>query len=335
MTTVLSPRRPSVRPSAHPIYRHHLAPRHGLRPPAGRRIPARPAARFSRARATWNTVKTAVLLAALGGVLVLVGSLFGELGALVGLLAGLTMVGGSYWFSDRLALRAAGAVSVQPWELPEYHRIVRELCRDADLPMPRLYVTPDAQPNAFATGRNPRHAAVAVTRGLLDILTPRELRAVLAHELGHVANRDILITSVAAAVATGITFLANLAGWLPLFGSSDEEDAPSPLGLLIAALLAPFAAMLLQLALSRSREFHADRTGATLLGDGTALASALAKIDAVARRTPMHVEPAQAGKYLVNPLTGRTLALANLFSTHPPTAERIARLRSGTVLQIS
>jgi heat shock protein HtpX len=275
-------------------------------------------------------VKTAVLLAGLGGVLVLVGSLFGEFGALVGLLAGLAMVGGSYWFSDRLALRAAGAVPVQPWELPEYHRIVRELCRDAGLPMPRLYVTPDAQPNAFATGRNPRHAAVAVTRGLLDLLDPRELRAVLAHELGHVANRDILITSVAAAVATGITFLANLAGWLPLFGSSDDEDAPSPLGLLVAALLAPFAAMLLQLALSRSREFDADRTGASLLGDGVALASALAKIDAVARRTPMHVEPAQAGKYLVNPLTGRTIALSNLFSTHPPTPQRIARLRSAS-----
>ena len=323
MTTVLSPRRPST----HRSHRHQLAPRTGSRPPEGRRSPARPAARFSRARATWNAVKTALLLAALGGVLVLVGSLFGELGALVGLLAGLAMVGGSYWFSDRLALRAARAVPVQPWELPEYHRIVLELCKDAGLPMPRLYITPDAQPNAFATGRSPRHAAVAVTRGLLDILSPRELRAVLAHELGHVGNRDILITSVAAAVATGITFLANLAGWLPLFGSSDDEDAPSPFGLLVAALLAPIAATLLQLALSRSREFDADRTGAALLGDGAALASALAKIEAVARRTPMHVEPAQAGKYLVNPLTGRTIALANLFSTHPPTAERIARLR--------
>ena len=323
MTTVLSPRRPS----AHPRSRHQARTLTALQPTGGRTAPGGPAARFSRARATWNTVKTGTLLAALGGVLVLVGSLFGASGALVGLLAGLATVGGSYWFSDRLALRAAGAVPVQPWELPEYHRIVRELCRDAGLPMPRLYVTPDAQPNAFATGRNPRHAAVAVTRGLLDILTARELRAVLAHELGHVGNRDILLTSVAAAVATGITFLANLAGWLPLFGSSDDEDAPSPFALLVAALLAPIAATLLQLALSRSREFEADRTGAALLGDGAALASALAKIDAVARRTPMHVEPAQAGKYLVNPLTGRGVALASLFSTHPPTAERIARLR--------
>lgn len=290
--------------------------------PAGsrRRLPT------SRVRAVWNTVKTAVLLAALGGVLVLVGSLFGELGALLGLIAGLMLVGGSYWFSDRLALRAAGAVPVRVWEAPVYHRIVRELCREADLPMPRLYVTPDAQPNAFATGRSPRHAAVAVTRGLLDVLSPRELRAVLAHELAHVRNRDILLTSVAAAVATGITFLANVAGWLPLLGADDEEE-PGPLGLLLAALLAPLAATVLQLALSRSREYEADRTGATLLGDGRALASALARIEAVARRRPMHVEPAQASKYLVNPLTGRSLALSGLFSTHPPVQARVERLQ--------
>lgn len=325
--TVLSPRRASARPSAgRPHYRHQPTPATGFRPAGERTAPDRPGVRFSRARATWNTVKTGVLLAALGGLLVLVGSLFGEQGALAGLLLGLAVVGGSYWFSDRLALRAAGAVPVQPWELPEYHQIVRELCRDAGLPMPRLYVTRDAQPNAFATGRSPRRAAVAVTRGLFDLLEPRELRAVLAHELGHVGNRDVLITSVAAAVATGISFLANLAGWLPLFGSSDDEDAPSPLGLLVAALLAPIAATLLQLALSRSREFEADRTGAALVGDGPALASALAKIDAMARRVPMQVEPAQASKYLVNPLTGRTVALASVFSTHPPTEERIARL---------
>jgi len=328
MTTGLSPRqRTSARPPAHPRSRHQSMPVTAFRPPAARTAPGRPpAVRSSRARAAWNTVKTAVLLAALGGLLVLVGSLFGELGALAGLLTGLAVVGGSYWCSDRLALRAAGAVPVQPWELPEYSRIVRELCRDAGLPMPRLYITPDAQPNAFATGRNPRHAAVAVTRGLLASLDRRELRAVLAHELGHVANRDILITSVAAAVATGITFLANLAGWLPLFGGSDDDDEPSPVALLVAAMLAPIAATLLQLALSRSREFDADRAGAALLGDGRALASALAKIEAAARHTPMHVEPAQAGKYLVNPLSGRTIALANLFSTHPPTQERIARL---------
>jgi heat shock protein HtpX len=325
MTTAVSPRRSAARPPARPHLRYQPTAATGIRPAGTRPAPGRPTARFGRARATWNTLKTGVLLAALGGLLVLVGSLFGELGAVLGLLGGLAMVGGSYWFSDGLALRAAGAVPVQPWQFPEYHRIVKELCRDAGLPVPRLYVTPDAQPNAFATGRNPRHAAVAVTRGLLDILDRRELRAVLAHELGHVGNRDILITSVAAAVATGITFLANLAGWLPLL-REDDEDEPSPLGLLVAALLAPVAATLLQLALSRSREFDADRTGAALLGDGAALASALSKIEAVARRTPMHVQPAQASKYLVNPLTGQSTALATLFSTHPPTEARIARL---------
>ena len=312
MTTVLSPRPGAAPRVATP--RRAASPRPSTRPRPG------------RARAVWNTVKTAVLLAALGGLLVLVGSLFGEIGALIGLGAGVLLAGSSYWFSDRLALRAARAVPARPWELPEYHRIVRDLCRESGLPMPRLYVTPDAQPNAFATGRNPRHASVAVTRGLLQVLGPEELRGVLAHELAHIRNRDILLSSVAAAVATGITFLAELAGWLPFFGGADDEDDVGPLGWLAAALLAPVAAALLQLALSRSREFEADRTGAALIGDGRALARALARIDAVARRTPMHVEPAQAGKYLVNPLTGRSVAFSQLFLTHPPVAERIARL---------
>ena len=327
MTTLVRPvptrwRFPASAPGAGQLRSRSARGAAPARPPARRRRAA-----FSRAHRVGNTVRTAVLLAALGGLLVLVGSLFGELGALLGLGAGLLLVGTSYWFSDRVALRAAGAVPVQPWELRDYHRIVRDLCREAGLPMPRLYVTPDAQPNAFATGRNPRHAAVAVTRGLLDLLSPEELRAVLAHELAHVGNRDTLLTSVAAAIATGITFLAEIAGWLPLVGGGDEDDEPSPLGYLVAALLAPVAATLLQLALSRSREFAADRTGADLLGGhGAALASALAKIDRAARRTPMHVDPAQAAKYLVHPLAGRRVAFARLFSTHPPTTERIARL---------
>jgi heat shock protein HtpX len=276
-------------------------------------------------RRGWNGVKTAVLLAALGGLLVLLGSQFGETGAAVGLALGLATVAGSYWCSDRLALMAAHAVPVGPEDLPTYHRIVRELTAEAGLPMPRLYVTPDAQPNAFATGRDPRHAAVAVTRGLLDVLDARELRAVLAHELAHVANRDILLTSVAAALATAISFLANLAGFLPFAGSSDDDDSPGPVTTLVAVLVAPIAAALLQLALSRSREFEADRTGAELIGDGHALATALARIDRVARRVPMPVQPAQAAKYLVHPLTGHG-AWTTLFLTHPPVEQRIARL---------
>jgi heat shock protein HtpX len=280
---------------------------------------------FSAVRRGWNGVKTAVLLAGLGGLLVLLGSQFGETGAVVGLLLGLATAVGSYWYSDRLALMAARAVPVGPEDMPTYHRIVRELTTEAGLPMPRLYVTPDAQPNAFATGRNPRHAAVAVTRGLLDLVDAHELRAVLAHELAHVGNRDILLTSVAAALATAISFLANLVGLLPFFGSSEDDEDPGLLATLVATLVAPIAAALLQLALSRSREFEADRTGAELLGDGRALASALAKIDRVARRIPMPVRPAQASKYLVHPLTGGG-TWTTLFMTHPPVERRIARL---------
>jgi heat shock protein HtpX len=250
---------------------------------------------------------------------------FGETGAAVGLALGLATVAGSYWYSDRLPLMAARAVPVGPEDMPIYHRIVRELTTEAGLPMPRLYVTPDAQPNAFATGRNPRYAAVAVTRGLLDLLDTRELRAVLAHELAHVGNRDILLTSVAAALATAISYLANLVGLLPFFGSSEDDEDPGLLATLVAMLVAPIVAALLQLALSRSREFEADRTGAELLGDGQALASALAKIDRVAPGVPMPVEPAQASKYLVHPLAGQG-TWTTLFMTHPPVEERIARL---------
>lgn len=275
-------------------------------------------------RRSWSAVRTAALLSGLVGLLVLLGSPFGTTGALVGLALGLATVGASYWWSDRLALRAAGAVPVDERAMPGYHRIVRELSAEAGLPMPRLYVTPDRQPNAFATGRSPRHAAVAVTRGLLDLLSPAELRAVLAHELAHVGNRDVLLTSVAAALATGVSHLATIAGWLPVLGGSDD-DGPGPLEVFVAALVAPVAAVLLQLALSRGREYEADRAGAELLGSGQALASALAKIERAAQRLPMAVEPAQAAKYLVHPLTG-VAGWADLFRTHPPTAERIARL---------
>jgi heat shock protein HtpX len=279
-----------------------------------------------------NTMKTAVLLAGLGGLMVAVGSIFGRGGALIGLVLALVTVGGSYWFSDRLAIAAARAVPVSEAEMPEYHRVVRELATAAGLPMPRLYITPDPQPNAFATGRDPDHAAVAVTRGILDILTWDELRGVLAHELSHVGNRDILIGSVAAAVATAISFMANMAMWAAMLGGGGREDRDggNPIGLLATALLAPLAAALLQMALSRSRELEADRSGAELIHDGEPLARALIKLDHAAKAIPMDVAPAQAQKYIVNPLSGRKVQFANLFTTHPPVEERVARLRAAS-----
>ncbi len=276
-----------------------------------------------------NTIKTYVLLAGLGGMLVLIGSAFGRDGAIIGLAIGLAFVGGSYWFSDKIAIRSARAVPVSEREMPEYYRIVRELTQAAGMPMPKLYVTPDPQPNAFATGRSPNHAAVAVTQGILNLLDWDELRGVLAHEISHVGNRDILIGSVAAAVAMGITFIARMAMWGAMFGGGGDDDNPNPLALLAFALLAPIAAMVLQMALSRSREYEADRTGARLIRDGEPLARALAKLEQGARAIPMAVDPAQASKFIVNPLTGRKVQFANLFTTHPPLEDRIARLRAG------
>jgi heat shock protein HtpX len=277
-----------------------------------------------------NVFKTYILLAGLAGLLVLIGRMvFGGSGAVIGLALGLLLVGGSYWFSDKIAIKAARAVPVTEAEMPEYYRIMRELTQQAGMPMPKLYVTPDLQPNAFATGRNPHHAAVAVTQGILQILDWDELRGVLAHELSHVGNRDILIGSVAAAVATGISFIANMALWGAMFGGhgDDDEGGTNPIALLLLAILAPMAAGLLQMALSRSREFEADRTGARLIGNGEPLARALLKLEEGAKRIPMDVQPAQAQKYIVNPLTGRKVNFANLFTTHPPTQERVARLR--------
>ena len=213
--------------------------------------------------------------------------------------------------------------------MPEYYRIVRELSTEMGMPMPKLYVTPDLQPNAFATGRNPEHAAVAVTQGILQILDWDELRGVLAHEISHVGNRDILIGSVAAAVATGITFLASMAMWGAIFGGgATTTSGDNPIALLAMAFLAPMAAAILQMALSRSREFEADRTGARLIGDGEPLARALLKLEEGAKRIPMDIDPAHAQAFIVNPLTGRKVAFANLFRTHPPTEDRVARLRA-------
>src|SRR5438874_7180367 len=235
-----------------------------------------------------NTLKTYVLLAALGGLLVVIGfAIGGSSGAAIGLVIGLVITGASYWFSDTIAIKAARAVPVSEAEMPEYYRIVRELTQRMDMPMPRLYVTPEMQPNAFATGRSPNHAAVAVTKGILSILDWEELRGVLAHELSHVGNRDILIGSVAAAVAMGITFVSRIALWTSIFTGGDDEGGDNIFVLLALVILAPLAAGLLQLALTLRREYGADRSGARLLGDGEPLARALAKIEAGVKAVPM------------------------------------------------
>ena len=277
-----------------------------------------------------NNLKTAVLLAGIGGLLIAVGGAFGgQGGATIGLAIGLVFVGGSYWFSDKLAIRSARAVEVSEQQMPRYHAIVRDLAQKADIPMPRLYVSPDPQPNAFATGRSPRHAAVCVNQGILDVLTWEELQGVLAHEISHVRNRDILIGSVAAAVAMGITFLARMVMWGAMFGGGGRDRDDNVLGTIALVILAPLAALLLQAALSRSREYEADRRGAKLLGSGDALASALEKLDRGTRLVPSSVDPVQAGAYIANPFNGQRRQFAKLFTTHPPMDDRIARLRGG------
>jgi heat shock protein HtpX len=274
-----------------------------------------------------NVFKTFVLLAGFGALLMGIGSFFGTAGLVIGLGIGLVFVGGSYWFSDKLAVKAAGAQPVTEQQAPELYAIVRDLSQRSGMPMPRIYISPAAQPNAFATGRGPDHAVVAVTQGLLQVLDRDELRGVLAHEMSHVKNRDILIGSVAAALAMGITLIARMAMWGAMFTGGGDRDN-NIFGVLAMAILAPIAAALLQMALSRSREFEADRSGAALLGDGEPLARALEKIDAYAKQVPMNVDPAQATAYIINPLSGRKVNFANLFTTHPPTEERIARLRA-------
>jgi len=274
-----------------------------------------------------NNLKTAVVLALMGGLILGIGSLFGQLGLIIGLVIALAVVGGSYWFSDSLAIKAAHAVPVTEQEMPQYYAIVRELTQKAGMPMPKLYVSPEMQPNAFATGRSPHHAAVAVTQGILQTLDWDELKGVLAHEISHVGNRDILISSVAAALALVITFVARMAMWSAIFGGDRDRDGGNMIGVLAMAILAPLAAGLLQMALSRSREFEADRSGAKLIGDGEPLARALAKIETSAKQVPMNIDPAHAQAFIINPLTGRKMQFANLFRTHPPTDERISRLR--------
>lgn len=287
-----------------------------------------------------NTAKTAILLAALGGLIVGVASLLGggSSGAvMIGLFLALVMVGGSYWFSDKLALASAKAQVITEADHPEFYGMVRDLAQRANMPMPRVAVSPSDQPNAFATGRGPNNAVVCATRGLLQSLSRDEVEGVMAHELMHVRNRDILIGSVAAAVATAISSIAQMAMFATMFaGGRDDENRPNPFAILLVSLLAPLAASLIQMAISRSREFEADRSAAELLGNGEPLARALEKIEVLAARMPMQVSPAQAQAYIHNPLAemhhkrGTGLDVSRLFSTHPATDERIRRLREMT-----
>ena len=275
-----------------------------------------------------NGVKTAVLLAGLGGLLMVFGAQFGSGGLTIAFLISLVMIGGSYWFSDKLAIRSARAVEIDPSQVPQYHSIMVELTQLADMPMPKLYVSPEQQPNAFATGRGPKNAAVCVTEGLLRTLSWDEIRGVLAHELAHIKNRDILIGSVAATIATTISYAANMAMWSSLFGGRGDDDDGNPIVLLAFAILAPIAAGILQMAISRSREFQADRSAARMIGDGEPLAQALAKLHGYSLQVQSHVAPAQASHYIINPLANRKVSFANLFTTHPKAEERIRRLRS-------
>lgn len=274
-----------------------------------------------------NWLKTSILMAAIMALFGIIGGLIGGgSGMLLALLFGGAMNVFAYWFSDQMVLKMYNARAVDESSAPQFYNMVRELAQRAGLPMPRVYLIDEAQPNAFATGRNPEHAAVAATTGILQLLSAREIRGVMAHELAHVRHRDILISTISATMAGAISALANFA---VLFGGRDAEGRPAnPLAGIAVALLAPLAASLIQMAISRAREFEADRGGAEISGDPHALADALAKIEAYARGIPLataEAHPETAQMMIMNPLAGG--GLDNLFSTHPKTAERVARLR--------
>ena len=276
-----------------------------------------------------NRIKTVLLLAGMTAFLIIVGRLLGgRTGMYLAFILALGMNFFSYWFSDKIVLKMYGAQEVTPADAPQLHQIVDELAREANIPKPKVYIIPDDSPNAFATGRNPEHAAVAATEGIMRLLTPAELKGVLAHEIGHVRNRDILISTIAATMAGAIMILADMARFGAIFGmgSRDNEEGPGIIGVLVMSIIAPIAAMLIQMAISRSREYLADETGAQLAHNPESLARALEKLTMGVQRAPMDASPSTAHMFIVNPLTGSTLM--NLFSTHPPIEERVARLRA-------
>jgi len=278
-----------------------------------------------------NRLKTTLLLSLLTVLLVIMGSAIGgQTGMVVAFLMALAMNFFSYWFSDKIVLKMYGAKEVGEHDHPAFYGMVRRLATQAGLPMPRVYIIPSESPNAFATGRNPNHAAVAATEGILRILSSEELEGVMAHELAHVQNRDILVGTIAATFAGAISMLGNMLQWGAIFGagrSDDEEGVSGLIGSLVMAIIAPLAALLIQMAVSRSREYLADETGARICGRPLALANALRKLHAASHLLPMQeARPASAHLFILNPLTGGSLL--NLFSTHPPMEERIARLET-------
>jgi heat shock protein HtpX len=277
-----------------------------------------------------SQVKTLVLLGLLTGIILLFGRLLGgQTGLVVAFGLAMVMNVTSYWYSDKIVLRMYKAREVSPTEAPGLHQMVADLARRASIPKPRIFVIPEQTPNAFATGRNPEHGVVAVTEGIMGLLSREELHGVLAHELGHIRNRDILIQTVAATLAGAIMFLANMVKWAALFGfgGRDGNERGNPLVALALAIIAPIAALLIQMGISRSREYFADQSGAELSGNPEGLASALEKIEAYSKRMAMHNgNPATAHMFIVNPF--KNVSMAQLFSTHPSTQERASRLRS-------
>jgi heat shock protein HtpX len=277
-----------------------------------------------------NTVKTALLLGALTGLLMLIGGLIGGRGGVyIAFIFALVLNFGSYWFSDKIVLRMYRAQEVSESSAPEFHALVRNLALKAGLPMPRLFIIPEETPNAFATGRDEKHAIVAVTQGIYRILNKEELEGVIAHELSHIKNKDMLISSIAATIAGAISMLATMAQWAAIFGGSrsdDDDNGGGIIGLIAMAIIAPIAAAVIQMAISRSREYLADASGARITKNPYGLASALEKLSKASQIIPMHANPSTAHLFIVNPLSGK--ALMNLFSTHPPLEERITRLRS-------